>query len=157
MVHLRPTPPIHTLVFGRPAVSKKISILVTLQELRLLRHALAGGAEEKTLNYAQAMRRIGELQVAEWKAIEERQLRKKRERHSQRTKAGMEEQRSTGRPGPKGYTRAGRPRVEFDKEKAIALAAAGISYGQIALGCGVSKSTVQRFFKDRNKESGGAK
>jgi transposase len=47
--------------------------------------------------------------------------------------------------------------VAFDQEKAIALDAAGNSYGQIALDCGVSKSTIQRFFIVRNKELGGAK
>lgn len=122
-----------------------------------MRHALGKAAVEGVFSHAQAMRRIGELELAEWQALEDGQQASKREQHSQRTKAGMEEQKICGRPGPKGYTRAGRPQANFDQEKAIAMDAAGSPYGQIALACNVSKSTIQRFFKARNSEPGGAK
>lgn len=119
-----------------------------------MRHALGRAAEQGLLPHAQAMRRIGELEVAEWQALEDRRLEKQRERHSQRTKAGMAKQKIAGRPGPRGYTRAGRPRAAFDEAKAKLLRAdPRYSLSQIAKACGVSKSTMQRFFKGRNYES----
>lgn len=66
---------------------------------------------------------------------------------SKRTLAGLKRQQQTGQPGPKGYTAPGRPKITFNRERALAWRKNNKSYAEIALACGVSKATIQRFFK----------
>ena len=73
---------------------------------------------------------------------------------SERTRAGLERQRITRKPGPHGRLGPGRPPVEFDQERAKALRAKNKSYDQIAMACGISKATVMRFFKSMEKKTG---
>lgn len=61
---------------------------------------------------------------------------------ARRTMAGLK-----GKPG------VGRPEIEFDKEKAKRLRNEKKSYDRIAEECKVSKSTIQRFFRERRLES----
>jgi DNA invertase Pin-like site-specific DNA recombinase len=58
-------------------------------------------------------------------------------RLSERTVAGLERARAQGRI-------AGRPRVICDREKVLALRRAGQSFGTIASGLGLTKTTVHR-------------
>ncbi len=68
---------------------------------------------------------------------------------SHQTRAGLEEQRQTNKPGSKGYLGPGRPAVVFDKKLALSLRnqEKKMSYQDIAEKCGVSKATIFRFFK----------
>jgi site-specific DNA recombinase len=70
---------------------------------------------------------------------------------SERTRAGLERQQITRKPGPHGRLGPGRPPVEFNQERAKALRAKNKSYDQIAMACGISKATIQRFFKSMEK------
>lgn len=71
-------------------------------------------------------------------------------RISERTKAGLERQKATKSPGPKGYLGPGRPVASFDGEKVRELHARGESLGAIARECGVAKTTVYRFLQENN-------
>ena len=75
------------------------------------------------------------IAVFSWVAEQERA------RLRERTRAGLERARAQGK-------RLGRPRVEVDVEKAIALLATGLSYRKVArtLGCGAS--TLHRVVGD---------
>jgi len=66
---------------------------------------------------------------------------------SEKTRIGIEKQRQTQTPGPKGRLGPGRPPAVFDQERAQELRAKGKSYTIIATVCGVSKATISRFFK----------
>jgi len=71
---------------------------------------------------------------------------------SECTLSGLERQRKTHEPGPKGCLGPGRPRARFDQERARALRASNWSYHEIAVACCTSKATVQRYFKNRVRE-----
>jgi DNA invertase Pin-like site-specific DNA recombinase len=66
---------------------------------------------------------------------------------SERTRAGLKRQKRMKHPGPNGYIGPGRPSVQFNQARARALRAKNKFYAQIAEACGISKATVQRFFK----------
>jgi DNA invertase Pin-like site-specific DNA recombinase len=68
-------------------------------------------------------------------------------RISERTKAGLERQKTTGKPGPKGFYGPGHPLVEFDVDLAVKLRNDNLSYAQIAEQLAVSKTTIYRFFQ----------
>jgi len=127
----------------------KITITLSLQEQKLFQRALARAAQEGLLKRAVAMRRIGELEVLGWQAEEAEELsRRQRAKISEATRAGLERQRLTKKPGPAGHLGPGRPPVKFDRKKARAMRARPrpASYAQIAEACGVSKPTIARFF-----------
>jgi DNA invertase Pin-like site-specific DNA recombinase len=73
---------------------------------------------------------------------------------SHRTRAGLEDQRQTNKPGSKGYFGPGRPAVVFDEKLALSLRSQKkkMSYQSIAEKCGVSKATIFRFFKSLDAE-----
>jgi site-specific DNA recombinase len=69
----------------------------------------------------------------------------------EQTRVGIERQKKTQKPGPKGRTGPGRPPITFDQKQATALRLKGKSYTAIASLCGVSKATICRFFKGRER------
>ena len=70
-------------------------------------------------------------------------------RLSERTRAGLERQKQTGRPGPHGRVGPGRPPVAIDLLQARALYARVHSYANVAKAFGVSKATVFRLLQDK--------
>ena len=133
----------------------EIAVSLSLQELKLFRRALAQAAEEGHLNKKKAWRRITMLQRLEWEAEDrQRSPQQDSQRLSEATKAGLARQRLAGTPGPKGYLAPGRPPVEFDAALADSMHAAGASQDKIAKQCGVSKTTIWRYFqKNPQKET----
>lgn len=71
----------------------------------------------------------------------------------EQTRVGIERQKKTQKPGPKGQIGPGRPPITFDQKQAIALRLKGKSYTAIASLCGVSKATICRFFKGQERPS----
>jgi transcriptional regulator with AAA-type ATPase domain len=129
-------------------VPSEIAVSINLKELKLFRRALATAAEEGLLDREKAWQRITELQLLEWQAEDNLLLpRQQRKNLSEATKAGLERQRLHGSPGPGGYFAPGRPQAKFDHELAESLRSAGLSQKQIAEKCGVSKTTIWRYFQ----------
>lgn len=127
---------------------REITVIINLQELKIFRRALAEAADEGQINRKKAWHRITELQLLEWQAEDSLRLpQQKHKSHSEATKAGLEQQRMTGSPGPNGYSAPGRPQVNFDIALAESLHAKGVSQKQIAQDCGVSKTTIWRYFQ----------
>lgn len=125
-----------------------ITISIDLIELKLFRRALATAAEKGLLDRKKAWRRIMELQLLEWQAEDNLGLPQQQYGSlSEATKAGLERQRLRGSPGPRGYFAPGRPQAKFDQELAESLHSAGVSQKQIAQQCGVSKTTIWRYFQ----------
>jgi DNA invertase Pin-like site-specific DNA recombinase len=76
-----------------------------------------------------------------------RMARRQHNHISQRTKAAMNLQRMEGGPPP------GRPRAQWNENKALRLRTEGKSYAQIAVACSASKSVIVRFFKAKEKRT----
>jgi DNA invertase Pin-like site-specific DNA recombinase len=64
-----------------------------------------------------------------------------------RTRAGLALQQQSHRPGPKGRFGPGRPVLEINAEKLLALGAKNLDRDQIAAALGISPSTVTRRLK----------
>lgn len=70
-------------------------------------------------------------------------------RLSERTRAGLEWQKQTGRPGPHGRLGPGRPPVSIDHAKVKALYAQVRSYAKVGKAFGVSKATAFRLLQEK--------
>jgi DNA invertase Pin-like site-specific DNA recombinase len=64
----------------------------------------------------------------------------------QKTRIGLQRQRKTQTRGPHGRLGPGRPDANFDQDLAKSLRLKKYSYADIAVNCGVSTSTIFRFF-----------
>jgi DNA invertase Pin-like site-specific DNA recombinase len=71
---------------------------------------------------------------------------------SERTRRGLQNQKVKGTRGPKGYLGPGAPPAKFDKKLARQLRTQGKTYQKIASMCGVSKTTIWRYFEANTKQ-----